>query len=296
MPSLYRACVRLSLALLVLAAGCDDPAELAQEINAAREGCTEEKLRAGDEECVRMMQRYAEMGTEAMQTYIGAVKSLDQALQRMPPAQFDTAGLGHAISSAIATAPGWTGDSLGTAAPSAPAMARGYAGGGQYDTRGGWNEPRQFERDRGSDGPGSDPRGEHPARGGYSRERSYDGDGEWDRRDSRSGDWNARSGSPPRPGYEPDPRARERWLDGWSDAPGGRDARPRGEPAPAPRGGLLPPEQRLHRPWLREAGPGDRDPRYRARGPQGYLPARPYPDSLEEEGLPPDPRRRYQHP
>src|SRR5690606_11921289 len=71
---------RLPLLALLLLAGCEGgTAELIQEINEAREGCTEEKLKAGAEECVRMMERYAEMGAGAMETYIGAVKSLDEA-------------------------------------------------------------------------------------------------------------------------------------------------------------------------------------------------------------------------
>lgn len=83
------------LAFLLLASACDQStAEVIGEINAAREGCTSDSLQAGSEECVQMFETYAEMGSEAMQTYVGALKALDQAVGRMPSG-LDTTGLGE---------------------------------------------------------------------------------------------------------------------------------------------------------------------------------------------------------
>jgi hypothetical protein len=83
-----------AIALLLLGA-CDDPAEVAREVVDAKRDCSEEGLRASSEECVRMFERYAGMATEAIHTYIGGVKAMDRALKRLPPANFDTSGLGH---------------------------------------------------------------------------------------------------------------------------------------------------------------------------------------------------------
>jgi hypothetical protein len=85
--------------LSALLAGCDAEAvELVREIEAARGECTREGLRASDEECVRMMERYTSMGTDLVHTYLGGLRALDMALDRMPPPGFDTAGVGYAIS------------------------------------------------------------------------------------------------------------------------------------------------------------------------------------------------------
>lgn len=100
------------LLLAVLAGGCEAEAvELAREIEAARGDCTPELLRASDEECVRMMERYAGMTADLMDTYIGGMRALDIALERMPPVAFDTAGLGYAISPEFRT-----GDPIGEGA------------------------------------------------------------------------------------------------------------------------------------------------------------------------------------
>ena len=95
-PSLRHAVASGAFAILFLV-GCDDPAQLAQDVIAAQGECTQDSLRVSSEACVQMFQRYAEMATEAMHAYVGGVKAMDQALQRMPPANFDTAGLGRAF-------------------------------------------------------------------------------------------------------------------------------------------------------------------------------------------------------
>ena len=87
----------LSALALLLLAGCDDPAETVQEVVDARGNCSEDSLRVSSETCVRMFERYAEMVTEGIHTYIGGMKAMDRAIQRLPPANFDTAGLGRAI-------------------------------------------------------------------------------------------------------------------------------------------------------------------------------------------------------
>lgn len=45
-----------------------------------------------------MFEKYIEMGTGAIETYIGAVRAFDAAVDRGPAVRFDTTGLGHAIS------------------------------------------------------------------------------------------------------------------------------------------------------------------------------------------------------
>ena len=82
--------------------GCEqDATELLEEINAAREGCTEEMLKASDEACVEMFERYAEMGEDAMETYVGGMRAFEEALRRRGGIQFDTAGLGHALTDSL---------------------------------------------------------------------------------------------------------------------------------------------------------------------------------------------------
>lgn len=80
-----------------VAACSPDPREIVREAEAVRGECTEERLARSDEECVRMMERAAETMQRTMGTSVGAVRALDRALERMPPAQWDTAGLGHAL-------------------------------------------------------------------------------------------------------------------------------------------------------------------------------------------------------
>lgn len=244
------------LALLLLFPGCDrSSAELVEEINAAREGCTEEELKAASEECVQMMERYAEMGTEAIEGYIGAVRSLDQALRRLPAAQFDTAGVGHAISPELAPQ-AWEDSSRPAQGlyPSGPSLSRQRAA-PSPDSRyadPGYAGEQRYGDDPSGYGPGYDPR--EP----YARDpRGYAGPGAaYDR--ARAG-----AGGPAYPDrYGRDPRASD----------------PRAYP-PA-RGPLLPPEQRLHRPWLEDDRGYDArydrgyDPRYEPRGygadPRGY--------------------------
>lgn len=96
-PALPRGFICVALACTVV--GCEtDTAQLVKDIEAAREGCTDEMLEAGAEECVQMFERYIEMGSGAIETYIGAMRAFDQAVDRGPTVRFDTAGLGHAIS------------------------------------------------------------------------------------------------------------------------------------------------------------------------------------------------------
>lgn len=283
--------LRAPLFSLLLLAGCDrDPAELAQEINAAREGCTEADLRAGSEACVQMMERYAEMGTEAIGSYIGAVKALDQALKRMPAAQFDTSGVGHAIS------PEFSAQALDGASPAAQ---------GAFSPR--WNGSRQ---------PGGYSEAQPRDRQPYPQDRWYghqDGytEGYYDQLpygerypgDPYRSDGSYDPGYPEQPGSRPWPRERGGRYD--RPRPGTRpydprydDARSRypqrdyGDPrmsdprmAPPARGQLLPPEQRLRRPWLEDER--YRDPRWR----QGNRMGEPgVPLGWEEERYPPRPR------
>lgn len=89
--------------MLITGSACDgtDPAQLVEEIDAAREGCTQEALKASDEACVQMFDKYAEMGEGAIESYIGGMKAMDEALRRRGGIQFDTAGLGHAITDSL---------------------------------------------------------------------------------------------------------------------------------------------------------------------------------------------------
>lgn len=68
-----------------------------------------------------MMERYAGMGTELVHTYIGGLKALDVALDRMPPPSFDTAGIGYALSPELRA-----GDPYGAGA--SPRVLRGMRG------------------------------------------------------------------------------------------------------------------------------------------------------------------------
>lgn len=268
------------LLLALLVAGCDrDPAELAREVNEARAGCTEEKLRAADEECIRMMERYAGMGTEAMEGYIGAVKSLDQALQRMPVAQFDTT-MGHPFSRPSPSAAGATrvpaaptGEAGGFGAEAYPsARSRAEAGrwaaprdaeapayedryDDRYDERYGAEYDDRYE-DRDPRAPGGGRWSERPGYGGYDPYDPYAGG--WGPRD-RGGYPPPGYGYDPPRGYGTDPRyGADRYGDwGWYDDPRAyRDPRARRFPE-NPRGrGLRPPEERLRRPWLEDEAVG----------------------------------------
>lgn len=280
--------------LPLLLAACDqDAAEIVGDINAAREGCTQEALKAGDEECVRMFESYAEMGTEAIETYIGAIQALDQALERMPPAQFDTAGLGHAVTPSVLSrepdsSPGPSGYSPGPS-PSAygdpyyrerSAQPRGWgtAPDGGYE-RGGWSDPRTRD-------PYADDRyyPEDPYDDRYSDERY------------RSGPYNERGyGDGRYPGGEYYDAPYRGDADGRTgEYGGGRWDDPRYRQATPPPGALLPPDQRLSRPWLRDQGA----PRYDTQQRWRVLPRRgdprADPDSLPRGESPygRSPRRR----
>lgn len=304
------------LAAVLLVPGCDDPAELVKEVNDARAGCTEEQLRASSEECVQMFDRYAEMATEAMHTYIGGIKAMNEALARRPPAQFDTTGLGHALT----PPPGvWSGaaDPMGsTDGPSAPSLGyaplrsgragvlpeQGYWG---EAARGGWVDPRLDPRRRVPDARGWDPRRSPQGRDVYGQGYPYgrnqqrypygygdprppygaEGGRGWygDPGDPR---WN---GGPQHGRYGPGAYGAEprdpRWRQGWEEEPDYQEEweeEPRHGPAPTAPGVLLPPEQRLDRPWLRSnAARRQRDPRYRDAPPARYLPDDPYMDNPE---------------
>jgi hypothetical protein len=295
------------LALLLLGACDSDAANLAKEITDARGDCTQEKLKAGDEACVEMMEKYAAIGTSAIETYIGAVKSMDQALQRMPPANFDTAGFGHALTPSSASdegsanSPGsFGGWGEGGAGARDPRGESDY--GSDYDPRysdPGYGDPRysdpRYPDPRYADPRNSDPR--YPA-SGYAdpeyRDPRYpdprDPDAQYSgRRYPDAGGAGARD--PDRGDADPryaDPRADGAERGGYGtgaaparrrpEAPSGSAAAP---PAPG-RGLLLPPEQRLDRPWLRAPEEAERretpdrtSTRPRAERPDGYLPSRP---------------------
>jgi hypothetical protein len=303
-----------ALLAILLLAGCEsDAAQLAREVTEARGDCTQEKLKAGDEACVTMMEKYANMGTSAIQTYIGAVKSLDRALDRMPPASFDTAGFGHPFSNS--TDPGLLRDEN---------LAPHFGGASLYaDPRypnNRYNDPRnvgdRYEDPRYEDPRYADPRYNSPR---YPASR---GEGPWyddpaygaqRYDDPRYGDRRYDGQQYAAPGYDEgrayDPR---RDYSGAADQGGyyqrpdrrdndfpremDRDSRPVTEydRQPPARGLLLPPGQRLDRPWLRGGddryrydGYTDRNPRnenLRSARPGDYLPSRP---------LPADPLRRY---
>lgn len=199
---------------MLLAGGlsaCDreNAAGFIRELDAAREGCTEEMLAAGAEECVRMFERYIDLGAEGLERYIGAVRAFDEAIQRRSGISFDTAGLGQAIT---APPPGRQERSLGPMwAPEqgsrgAADWKLGPSGAGEWNP--GHSQHRQVE-----DGyPGAP---ETPMDNGVS----------------------GRANSSP-------------YLDTVSRNP---EQRP-----PTTRGVLLPPNQRLRRPWLDgEALPDD---------------------------------------
>jgi hypothetical protein len=282
------------LALLLLGACDSDAANLAKEITDARGDCNQEKLKASDSVCVEMMQKYATIGTSAIETYIGAVKSMDQALQRMPPANFDTAGFGHAFTPASAA------DSLGARTSRYPGPAGSAAGsregyGAAYDPRdpqyGSPTDPRYSDpryADPQSAGPGySDPRDQDPRyQDPQYQDPRYQGPRYQDPRGPDPRDRGPQYSAPRYPdGNNPDPRDLSR---GDADR---RRASPRA--APPARGLLLPPEQRLDRPWLRAPEDAERQEsrgtRTRAERPDDYLPSRPLSaDTMgpEEEGRP----------
>lgn len=274
------------VAAVLLLAGCEnEAADLAREVVEAKGECTEEKLRAGDEACIQMMQRYAEMSTEAMHTYIGAVKSLDEALRRMPPPHFDTAGVGRALTAQV----------LPQAEPSG--MRSGLAPGSLRQSAKALDVGADRERGaRAADGRGAADPSAARSRAGASASRVD----EWRREPAEAEFWRDRSSDALDPregpaaawGFDPrrDGRAgpeREREVDSRNYV------RPpaAGLPEAPPRGVLLPPEQRLRRPWLREDARDEEDRRYRGGRSESYLPPDAEPDTFRRAPSP-LPRRR----
>jgi hypothetical protein len=182
--------VALAAALLAGASGCDDPARTAGEIVAARGECSEDSLRAGAEACVDMFQRYAEIGTRAIQTYIGGIKALQEAVDRMPPPQFDTVGLGRAF-----------GPGVGARYPG----EYPYPGAGAYPPE--WEPARRLDTGYGWPLP----------EGGHAP---------------------GAIGAAP---WDPSLPSATAWPQRYPELDDRR---------PAPPGVLLPPEQRLRRPWI----------------------------------------------
>lgn len=268
---------RLTGALLLALPACDSPERLADDIVAAQEGCTQEELRAGAEECVQMFQRYAEMATEAVHTYIGGMKALNEALERTPDPQFDTTGLGHAFSGVDTTGALYfdgAGDEQPASGlepfsqPYAPPAGIRSGRGRRPEARGGW--PRGWEQpDRRHPQEYADPYAYRDERQEPSYWRPYD-----DGYDSPHGRR-----------YEEDDDARYgQRYDDYDEAYDGREWGGRQEEYVEPdrgpgsrhgRGILRPPSERLARPWLRPEHP--RDPRrhpYPARQPR-WSPAPP---------------------
>lgn len=211
-----------------------------------------------------MMERYADLGVDAMETYIGAVKSLDQALRRMPAVQLDTAGLGRAISIPLDSTRGafgayqqgegdsrWMrrGGSADAYEPGGAEPAWPRAGAEQRD--GGYRDYRPEDR-----GYGPENRGYGPEYRDYDPEDAY-GRGGYD--DGYGPEPYGRSGGAAPRGDRPD-----EYTDGLPPYRDSRDGRPsdaRGgssrldeRAGPPPRGLLHPPGQRLARPWLEEDG------------------------------------------
>ncbi len=119
-------------------AGCEsETADLIRELEAARGDCTMDAMRASSDECVQMFERYSEIGSEAINTYIGGVRALEEALRRTGGLSLDTAGLGRALSeeflpgvtgSGETAIPGWP-DPYGYAAGPTGPYPGGYPGG-----------------------------------------------------------------------------------------------------------------------------------------------------------------------
>jgi hypothetical protein len=254
----------LVAALLLLGAACESGvAETARRLDEARAGCTEEKLRAGDEECVRMMERYMEMGSEAVETYLGALRTFDRALQRQPGLAWDTAGLGRAITPY--DVPGGSGaeESWEHAGDPAFSLGAGGAPGRGADARG-----------RSRRGTGAEPRERGPWRdpyapGGYAGPAA----GWQEGRHGRPDRWTA-GGHAPRWGERFDPRHDPRHDPRYGPAFDPR-VDPRYGPAFDPRY-----DPRYDPPYGR-----GHDPRYGASYHPGYPPYDPrYPSPYDARG------------
>lgn len=211
MPRFNASTLLLVTGIALTAAACDrSTTELIDEIDSAREGCTEEMLKASDEECVRMFERYAEMGEDALETYIGGMKALDEALRRRGGIQFDTTGLGRVFSEPLDSSA-----SAGTlrVEPTNEPYVRGAPS---------WESPIEPSRS---------------SRGEPQLYRPPTDAGPLESRD-RLPDLEPRGGS-------------------WTDEPLRSGQPARRAPAPQRRGTLLPPEDRLRRPWIDDSDAED---------------------------------------
>lgn len=226
---------------LILLVGCErGAADLVRDIDAAREGCTEEMLKAADEECMRMFERYADMAAGAMETYIGGMRAFDEAIRRRSGVLFDTAGLGSALGDGLRRAldPSAADPTSRVRVPARdPWQSGGYAP--QVDP--------YFETE--AYGPVTGGRWSDPLPGGPTYTDPY----------GQAGDLEVAGGSAVR-----------------------------GRAPTVPRGVLLPPDERLRRPWLDGGEPDDRyvdEPRPREPAGdqgvqdqgQGWYPAGEYP-------------------
>lgn len=181
-----------------------------------------------------MFERYLELGAEAVETYIGGVRAFDEALRRHPGIRFDTAGLGRVLTPGVVE--GMGGESLPN--PSWRRFPRGrpyFQGqppfGDPPPTPGGWEHT-------GYDGPERTPNfSPFPPsidESGYGAS-AVDGD-DSPRRDvppeigPLGGETNVFSG----------------------EGPPGRGGNGNADVAPQSRrrGVLLPPAERLRRPWI----------------------------------------------
>lgn len=211
----------LYMLLASIVAACDSgPAALVREIEAARAGCTEEMLKASDEVCIRMFERYADMAADGMETYIGGMRAFDEAIQRRGGLQFDTTGLGNPFG----VRRGAGADSGGVGAPGIvdrPTIGRIGGADGAVPDPGGMISPPAYSVEP----------------GGYS-------DGAY--QPVVGGLW-----SDPLPGEVPAVAAEP-----YEPAPSGSPP-PLASPASPRRGVLLPPEERLRRPWIDGVGSAD---------------------------------------
>ena len=97
-----RQALAITTSFMLTLAACDGGAlGLVRDIEAARGECGAAELRRSDESCVRMMEEYATLGTELVHSYLGGLRALDRALERMPPPVFDTVGFGRAVNPAL---------------------------------------------------------------------------------------------------------------------------------------------------------------------------------------------------
>lgn len=160
----------LTLTVSLGIVGCDQSTtELIEEIDAAREGCTEEMLKNSDEVCVQMFERYAEMGEEALETYIGGMKALDEALRRRGGIQFDTAGIGRVFSD-----PSLIDGGEGTAPEAVDSASRYLTDAPSWEMDRGPSWSRPDERPAIQPRPSGSPDGAWEDPGSYERARPWD--------------------------------------------------------------------------------------------------------------------------